>query len=423
MPVPAGLEQFGTLDWEEEYENLVSTGSTTKDDLDAGDAMCTMDISTKTTESELFFLEGDFDTNPDIVESYQLAPTNEVISAEDTIMEHTIHPASPVPLPLEEEHSHNSSAGQIFHPGWSEETPSWDPDTATSPQVARWAVSPGIFKDIKWTINACRDDVADNNIPRIASSLLRAVQHVYKVPLDAGIGYPCGARGEKFYKRWLGPIHLFPRGAMGLKEPNEPDVPKDVYVPNGIKILPPSPHGQAFYPRPSPLRYVANNDDDQPPKPSQSAPSLVFFSGENYLDVDVEMSQSMETGEITIQKYEQESDQDAGEEIEFSPKAPIETQFEIEINDRTVPSNIVDQDDEHLSASSEGSCSWPSSPPLPSRELDSPVIIYDDETVGLVSDETACDLPELALAAHYKIPELGLAQDLDSAPLYSAYHA
>ncbi|KAF9635286.1 hypothetical protein BFW01_g6181 [Lasiodiplodia theobromae] len=435
MPFAAGLEQFGALgdlDWDEEFEDLVSTGPTIEDNLDADDAICTTDMSTRTTESELFSLEGDFDTNLDIVEPYQLAPTDEVMSAEDTIMEHTIHPASPcaespVPLPLEEEHPNTSSASQTFHPGWSEETPSWYRHTATSPQVARWAVSPSIFNDITWTMNACKNDVVDNNIPRVSSCLLRAIQHVYTVPLDAGIGYPYGAYGEKFYERCLGPIYLFPRGAIGLKEPTDPDVPKDVYVPNGIKVHPPSADGQAFYPRPSPLRYVANIDDDQPPKSFQSAPSLVFLSGENYLDenvemVDIEMGQPMETEEITIQEYEQESEQDGGEETEFSPEEItefssedivdfateelIEAQFEIEINGGTLPSDIVDEDDvECFYASSEESRSWPSSPPLPSREHGSPFTIYEDETT--------CDLPELALPPHCKIPGLELTQDLD----------
>ncbi|KAK0664985.1 hypothetical protein DIS24_g408 [Lasiodiplodia hormozganensis] len=200
----------------------------------------------------------------------------------------------------------------------------------------------------------------------------------------------------------------------------------DVYVPNGIKVHPPTPHGQAFYPRPSPLRYVVNINDDQPPKSCQSAPSLVFLSGENYLDEDVEMAdiemgQPTETEEITIQEYEQESEQDGGEEIEFSPEEItefssedivdfaseelIEAQFEIEINGGTLPSDIFDQDDERFYASSEESRSWPSSPPLPSREHGSPFTIYEDETT--------CDLPELALPPHCKIPGLELTQDLD----------
>lgn len=269
-------------------------------------------------------------------------------------------------------------------------------------------------------MNACKNDVVDNNIPRIASSLLRAIQHVYTVPLDAGIGYPYGACGAKFYERCLGPIHLFPRGAMGLKDLIDPDVPKDVYVPNGIKVNPPSPHGQAFYPRPSPLRYVSNIDDDQ-------------------LSQRSDFVESVETEETTILEYEQEGEQDGDEEIEFSPEeitefssedivdfsseALIEAQFEIEINGGTLPSDIVDEDDEHFYASSEESRSWPSSPPLPSHELDSSFTIYEDETVGLLNDETTCDLPEPALGPHYKVSGFELAQDLDSTPSSLTYHA
>ncbi|KKY26850.1 hypothetical protein UCDDS831_g01129 [Diplodia seriata] len=503
MNFAAGLEQFGTLgglNWDEEFEELASPAPVIdSQDVVSRANLCHVQNMHLANIEQTAQVNADYaEDGPVIVRTHPFAPTDEVTPTEDPEDVYTTSPASPDSetvdlweatlqnsvdissdqdptheMPDTEQHDSTVIRSEGTHPGFTEESPSWYEFTATSPQVCQWVMSPGIFKDLKSTMNLCKDDhIVHRDVPRVASCLLRAIQHIYPVPNY--LAYPHKAEGEKL------PLPSFPRGSMGFKEPYDVDVPKDTYIPNGIKIRQPGPDGRAFYPRPSPLRNsisIENEEnagthhpaqdsqslesvppsraiqflaasDEQPaeschqvvgnlsPKDWLPSPSLVFVSGENFLEEEEATNSGMETKntditiipaseddeEITLQTYDLESVYYADEEIESSFEQKIEAQFEIEIDGGCLTSDMVDEDNEYFYSSSEKSYSWPSSPPLPFLDIDGSATESEPEIDDLPTTEATFGMPELTLPPYRKIPGLDYAHHLDAPLLICADH-
>ncbi|KAF4303377.1 hypothetical protein GTA08_BOTSDO09440 [Botryosphaeria dothidea] len=423
-----GLEQFGTLgslNWDEEFDELVSDTPPSGDNADTNGNPTHMEedipIETESTSSsatsELYpineqtvssgpviarsrpastgFAEDDStrpaivclpcrasttpeNHSPTIIHSPRLAPLASQTFEDQQDLYASL--ADEVPQDLAQMANAEPTYTTASHPGWSEETESWSFICSTSPQVSLWVASPGIFADIKWTLDASgKAQATDNHIPRVASCLARAIQHTYPVHNGVGVCWPIGSSGWKNRDRSEGRRMLYPRGAMGLKELWDRDVPHDTYVPNGIKVLAPTKYGSAFYPRPSRLSQMDVCEYDKPAEVKQALP-ISFFSGENYLEeeegsekagdsliaaemkeaVDVEMAEDVE--EVRVRAYEEDSDQEEGVELSFEEK--IEAQFEMEIDGGNLPEHVVDEDDEHFYGSDGAANSLEATPML-----------------------------------------------------------
>ncbi|GME27194.1 hypothetical protein GTA08_BOTSDO09440 [Neofusicoccum parvum] len=362
----AGLEQFGKLSgsWEDEYDELCSDGIVcTQTTSDNSCAAPEVDMSTRPDGTELFTFDNDIGSV--IVHSSASTAVNS-----DTIQNDKNQ------QPMIEE-SANASRGQTpilnipadkyfpDHPGWSlEESPSLSSDSSTSPEVCTWVMSSNIFQDIKWIMDANNHDQVNLDFPRVASCLNRAVYHLYLVPLDASIRYPYKAWGEKDYYRSYGAEVHFPRGAKGLKKASDPDVPKKVYIPNGMKKgalrAKATQVGEAFYPQPSRLSQIETISYEviETDEMKKSA-AISFVSGENYLESSelenvAEVQDALAVGEAEFQPYNDESESEAAEELSLTEE--IEPQFELEIDGSSLSSHVADEDDEWFYNSGESSC-------------------------------------------------------------------
>ncbi|KAL0256383.1 hypothetical protein SLS55_008777 [Diplodia seriata] len=448
MNFAAGLEQFGTLgglNWDEEFEELASPAPVIdSQDVVSRANLCHVQNMHLANIEQTTQVNADYaEDGPVIVRTHPFAPTDEVTPTEDPEDVYTTSPASPDSetvdlweatlqnsvdissdqdptheMPDTEQHDSTVIRSEGTHPGFTEESPSWYEFTATSPQVCQWVMSPGIFKDLKSTMNLCKDDhIVHRDVPRVASCLLRAIQHIYPVPNY--LAYPHKAEGEKL------PLPSFPRGSMGFKEPYDVDVPKDTYIPNGIKIRQPGPDGRAFYPRPSPLsNFISIENEDagthQPAKDTRSpesvTPPRAFQS-----DITI-IPASEDDEEITLQAYDSESVYYADEELESSFEQKIEAQFEIEIDGGCLTSDMVDEDNEYFYSSSEKSPSWASSPPLPALDNSGSATESEDGIDDLFTTEATFGLPELTSAPYGKIPGLDYAHHPDEPLLICADH-
>ncbi|OJD40347.1 chromosome alignment-maintaining phosphoprotein 1 [Diplodia corticola] len=436
MNFATGLEQFGTLgglNWDDEFEALASTSpALNPEDVTAQDNEVAEPVSTKPTDGELFPLESDVD--PVIVnvtpkegpaespkaETHQLWEESQPCSADSLFEEHTAvsepeqqdttssfdslfeEPAT-VPEP-EQLGTASPISSEPLHPGPTDETTSWYGYTTTSPQVACWVMSPGIFHDIEGRLSMSMDDFFEHrDEPRVASCLQRAIDHVYAVPDAAQIPYPGKATGGKV------PLPQLPRGSIGFKELYDEDVPEDMYIPNGIKVRQPGPDGRAFYPRPSPLSNVSGIDygDDADEMEDTSGASAII------------VPTSDDNDEISIQAYDLESEYDADEEYSLTFEERIEAEFQAEIDGGCLPANVVDQDNAYFYSSSEEPSPWPSSPPLPTLGTYSSATEFEHEIADLPATKSTSDWPELSPAPNRKIPGLGHAHPSD-APLFAS---
>lgn len=425
----AGLEQFGTLgspNWDEEFDELVSDTRPSEDNADTNgnpthmeeDIPIEIESTSSSANPELYpvneqtvssgpvivrsrpastgFAEDDStcpaivclptttpeNNSPAIIHSPRRAPVEPQTFDDQQDLYASL--ADEVPQDLARMANAEPTYTTESHPGWSEETESWSFICSTSPQVSLWVASPGIFADIKWTLDASgKAQATHNHIPRVASCLARAIQHTYPVHNDVGVCWPIGSSGWKSHDRSEGRRMLYPRGAMGLKELWDRDVPHDTYVPNGIKVLAPTKYGSNFYPRPSRLSQMEVCEYDKPAEGRQALP-ISFFSGENYLEeegsekagdsliaaemkeaVDVEMAEDV--GEARVRAYEEDSDQE--EDVELSFEEKIEAQFEMEIDGGNLPEHVVDEDDEYFYGS-DGAASSPETTPMLTQDSD-----------------------------------------------------
>ncbi|KAL0256380.1 hypothetical protein SLS55_008774 [Diplodia seriata] len=194
-----GLESFGSIDWDAEYDELAAVEDTT----------------TAQSEPEQLHPEGQEATNaalpiekstlylpyPDTTTSTDHTPptisgfpsrtaTMDAMpnECEDLVQYDAEAPAVADSIPEVNPVPPSDSFATWEHPGWSwSESASWHEWTATSPEVSSWALSPGIQSDADWVIGASRhgDDYAHDDIPRVASVLRRAFDHTYDVSENA----------------------------------------------------------------------------------------------------------------------------------------------------------------------------------------------------------------------------------------------
>ncbi|KAF9635289.1 hypothetical protein BFW01_g6184 [Lasiodiplodia theobromae] len=250
----SGLESFGSIDWDAEYEELVTTEHTrpelgtveTEDTThpepeqlqpEGQEATNTAPLVQEPTPDHPHTLDTTFADNatPTIVASPNWTTTPEPMSSE----------FEDIGLYGEEATAATDTAAALApgsfaaweHPGWCwRESSSWCEWTATSPEVSAWALSPGINDDAEWIIGASRygDDYAHDDIPRVASLLRRAYEYAYNVPEN--VCFPALARGFKAVPRrgCVAEREVFPRGAKGLKERRELGGP--VYFPQPSRL-------------------------------------------------------------------------------------------------------------------------------------------------------------------------------------------
>ncbi|OJD40345.1 uncharacterized protein BKCO1_1000187 [Diplodia corticola] len=143
-------------------------------------------------------------------------------------------------------------------------TPSPYVDTDTSMEVCEWASSPDIAVHIYAVRSAAAaDDGADTNddirqsegVLRRASCLNRADDRLYHVPGRLNISLPKGATGS---------MHLpsrYPRGAKGLKRPDDYDFPSWHPGPDGYMVPTQRLPRGVFLPKPSRLCEVETAED------------------------------------------------------------------------------------------------------------------------------------------------------------------
>ncbi|KAK0664990.1 hypothetical protein DIS24_g406 [Lasiodiplodia hormozganensis] len=122
--------------------------------------------------------------------------------------------------------------------------------TGTSMEVCEWASSPAISTDIYAIRKAAAEgDQTDDSLRR-ASCLNRADQHLYHVPGSLNIRLLNGATGQMR----LSPE--YPRGAKGLKRPDDSDFPSWHRDTDGFMVPTPRLLQGVFLPEPSHLREV-----------------------------------------------------------------------------------------------------------------------------------------------------------------------
>lgn len=250
----SGLESFGSIDWDAEYEELVTTEHTrpkpeavaTKDTThpepeqlqpESQEATNTAPLIQEPTSDHPHTLDTTFadDATPTIVASPNWTTTADPMSSEledISLYGEEAAPATDMAAMLPP-----GSFAAWEHPGWCwRESRSWCEWTATSPEVSAWALSPGINDDAAWIIGASRygDDYAHDDIPRVASLLRRAYEYAYNVPENVCL--PALARGFKEVPRRgsVAERERFPRGAKGLKERRELGGP--VYFPQPSRL-------------------------------------------------------------------------------------------------------------------------------------------------------------------------------------------
>lgn len=250
----SGLESFGSIDWDAEYEELVTTEHTrpepetivTEDTTDpepeqlqpeGQEATNTAPLVQEPTSDHPHTLDTTFadDVTPPIVASPNWTTTADQMSSEFEdigLYGEETAPATGTAAVLPP-----GSFAAWEHPGWCwRESSSWCEWTATSPEVSAWALSPGISEDAEWIIGASRygDDYAHDDIPRVASVLRRAYEYAYNVPENVCL--PALARGFKEVPRRgsVAERERFPRGAKGLKERRELGGP--VYFPQPSRL-------------------------------------------------------------------------------------------------------------------------------------------------------------------------------------------
>lgn len=122
--------------------------------------------------------------------------------------------------------------------------------TGTSMEVCEWASSPAISTDIYAIRKAAAEGDHTDDAIRRASCLNRADQHLYHIPGRLNIRLPNGATGQMRL-----PLE-YPRGAKGLKRPDDRDFPGWHRDTDGHMVPTPRLLQGVFLPEPSHLREV-----------------------------------------------------------------------------------------------------------------------------------------------------------------------
>ncbi|KAL1652170.1 hypothetical protein SLS58_000296 [Diplodia intermedia] len=283
-----GLESFGSIDWDAEYDELAAVEDTITAQSEPEQLHPEGQEATNTAlpieKSTLYLPYPDNTTSadhtPPAISGFPSqtatmdAMPNEYedlgqYDAEAPAVADSIPEVNPVPL--------LDPFATWEHPGWSwSESASWHEWTATSPEVSAWALSPGIQSDADCVIRASRygDDYAHDDIPRVASVLRRAFNHTYDVSENAGVCFPPLARGFKAVPH-RGTVHpreeCKHRGAKGLWKRWELECVSPL-VPDYIPIGETSQMRNGVYlPQPSRLSDVWTLEDDDMEEPVESS--------------------------------------------------------------------------------------------------------------------------------------------------------
>lgn len=262
----AGLESFGTIDWDAEFEELVSADDASQtqseedvieqpeDEVQEEPEQEVQEEHENEVQEALYeapVTEEPTSPSPSI---RTVTPDEDTPAAADDSPNWAVYPdddedisilgaaSSTLNAAISEANSQRPTTDFLNwdHPGWTFTlSPSWCDWTSTPPEVCAWAYAPRIWEDADWILSCSRhgDDYAHNDIPRIASLLRRAYGELYEVPEDAGVQFPWLAGGLKGSYRMDSqrPRELHRRGSKGLKKEGDPEIELLVedYVPMG----------------------------------------------------------------------------------------------------------------------------------------------------------------------------------------------
>ncbi|EKG13488.1 hypothetical protein MPH_09356 [Macrophomina phaseolina MS6] len=225
----SGLENFGPINWDAEFDELTTKQSTQQTlstpeiqeysapigNLSTGIPIpiraVSVDDDTPTNPTN----EGDSSPNWTVISSDEDEDTPNPLSPPIDTATLPVPPTSEVPFCHEDFFTWQ-------HPGWTATpSPSLHPTfTSTPPEICAWAYAPAIWDDADWILGctAHGDYYAHNDIPRVASCLRRAYRELYLVPESTLLPWLAG--GFKVYARKESqrPKAMFERGCKGSKE-------------------------------------------------------------------------------------------------------------------------------------------------------------------------------------------------------------
>ncbi|OJD40613.1 lpxtg-domain-containing protein cell wall anchor domain [Diplodia corticola] len=373
----SGLESFGSIDWDAEYDELVAADDTTSAQSEpeqlqpeGPEAINTAPLVEEPT-SDLPYPDNTTyaDHTPfTMAESPDQTVTTDTMSSEHEHLPDQYGNETPTvsdSTPAVNFVQQPGSFAAWTHPGWCwNESPSCYEWTATSPEVSAWAMSPGIWSDANWIIGAARqgDDYAHDDIPRIASLLQRAFDYTYDVSGYAGVCFPALARGFKAVpRRGTGDLpreQYQNRGAKGLRRDRRGPSLEEEYVPMGETS---KMQLGVYFPRPSRLSdvWTAENEDDEDEKEQEEMGEEEEMEAEEMeAEAEAELVESSEEGRACLDGRSCEETEGA------TPSAASE---ESSINSDNSSCSSSDSDDDHYNSSISDAIDEDEIPAIPSR--------------------------------------------------------